>query len=136
MVQFRRADHDQVNAFEITRTYLFKHYFEGEEVFTRLKPYYNGHQYRFEVPSTEFDRLSSFLADHGYELLAVEALEEFVVAVEQYTAHPENIFKASVIQRSADGYNYFLMTDQTAVDRAEREGARRLTDTSLANPFE
>lgn len=61
--------------------------------------------------------------------------EEFAVVVKKYTEHPENIFKQSVIHRSVDGYNGFLMTDQAAVDRATREGAIRLTETDFENPF-
>lgn len=130
-----RTAREQVNVFRIEETYLFKHYFDGEEVFARLKPYYNNQQYRFEVPSGEFEEVRSFLDEHGYDLVVVDAIEKFAVVVEQYTAHPENVFKESVIQRSADGHNCFLMTDQYAVARAVAEGATRLPDTDLPNPF-
>ena len=135
MAAFRRAGDEQVNVFEIDETYLFKHYFDGEEVFDRLKRYYNNQQYRFEIPADAFEGLRSFLTEHGYGLVVIDAAEEFAVVVKKYTQHPENIFKASVIHRSVDGYNAFLMTDQAAVDRATREGAIRLTNTDLANPF-
>jgi hypothetical protein len=135
MAEFRRAGDEQVNVFEIDETYLFKHYFDNEEVFDRLKRYYNNQQYRFELPADTFEELRSFLAEHGYGLVVVEAVEEFAVVVKKYTQHPENIFKGSVIHRSVDGYNCFLMTDQAAVDRATREGAIRLINTDLENPF-
>jgi len=125
----------QVNAFEVDGTYLFKHYFEGEDVFDRLRPFYNHSQYRFEVPPEEFAELRGFLAEQGYELVVVEALAKFVVAVEKYTAHPESIFEDSVGQRSADGHNCFLLTDQYAVAGAVAEGATRLPETDLPNPF-
>jgi len=125
----------QVNVFEVEDTFLFKHYFEGEDVFDRLKPFYNNTQYRFEVPSDEFEQLRSFLADRGYDLVVVETIPKYAVVVEKYTAHPENIFKDSVIQRSVDGHNCFLLTDQYAVAGAVSEGAMRLSDTDLPNPF-
>jgi len=135
MGAFRRASHEQVNVFEVDELYLFKHYFDGEDVFDRLKPYYNNQQYRFEVPPDEFEDLQAFLAEHGYGLVVVDVLPEFVVVVKKYTDHPENIFKASVIQRSVDGYNCFLLTDRDAVDRAVDAGATRLPETGLENPF-
>jgi hypothetical protein len=135
MGAFRRASHEQVNVFEVDELYLFKHYFDGEDVFDRLKPYYNNQQYRFEVPPDEFEDLRAFLAEHGYGLVVVDVLPEFVVVVKKYTDHPENIFKASVIQRSVDGYNCFLLTDRDAVDRAVDAGATRLPETGLENPF-
>jgi len=135
MAEFRRAGDEQVNVFEVDETYLFKHYFDGEEVFDRLKRYYNHQHYRFEIPADAFEDLRSFLAEHGYGLVVVDATPEFAVVVKKYTQHPENIFKGSVIHRSVDGYNCFLMTDQAAVDRATREGAIRLTNTDFGNPF-
>jgi len=122
MSEFRRAGHEQVNVFLVGDHLLFKHYFDGEEVFDRLKRYYNNQQYRFEVPSEEFEAIRSFLAEHGYGLVVVDVVEAFVVVVKQYTAHPNNIFKASVLHRSSDGYNCFLMTDQKEVKMQSRKG--------------
>ena len=135
MAEFRRAGHEQVNVFEVDEIYLFKHYFDSEEVFDRLKQYYNNQQYRFEVPPDEFEDLRSFLEKHGYGLVVVDVLEAFVFVVKKYTAHPDNIFKASVIQRTVDGYNCFLLTDQAAVEQAVQDGATRLTETDVPNPF-
>lgn len=135
MASFRRAGTEQVNVFGVDERFLFKHYFESEDVFNRLKEYYNNHQYRFEVPPDKFEEIRSFLDSHGYGLVDIDAIEEFVVVVEKYTAHLDNIFKQSVIQRSADNYNRFLMTDQTAVEQAVHEGATRLINADLNNPF-
>ena len=136
MSGFRRASHARVNVFEIDGTYLFKHYFEGEDVFDRLKPYYDNQAYRFEVPPDEFPGLRTFLADNGYGLVVVDAVDEFAVVVRQYTTHPDNIFKESVIQRRVGDYNCFLMTDQEAVEAAVADGATRLPATDLESPFE
>jgi hypothetical protein len=135
MAGSRRADHEQVNVFEVDEIYLLKHYFDSEEVFNRLKKYYNNQQYRFEVPPSEYEDLRQFLEEHGYGLVVIEELNPFMVVVEKYTAHPENIFKASVIQRAVDGYNCFLLTDQEAVEQAVQNGAIRYTETDLGNLF-
>ena len=135
MAEFRQAGDERVNVFEVDETYLFKHYFESEDVFDRLKQYYNNQHYRFEVPPDEFEDIRSFLAEYGYGLVVVDAIDEFVVVVEKYTTHPENIFKQSVIQRSVDGYNCFLLTDQAAVEQATQEHATRLTETDLSHPL-
>lgn len=135
MASFHHASHERVNVFMIEEHYLFKHYFEGEEVFARLRKYYNNQQYRFEVPAEAFETIQEFLAGHDYGLVVVDPLEEFAVLVRKYTAHPEGIFKQSVIQRSVDGHNCFLLTDRDAVDQATAEGAVRLTETEIENPF-
>jgi hypothetical protein len=135
MASFHRASHERVNVFLVDGVYLFKHYFEGKEVFDRLKQYYNNQQYRFEIPTEAFDDLQEFVAQHGYGLVVVDALEEFVVVVRKYTAHPEGIFKQSVIQRSIDGYNCFLLAERDAVQQVVTEEAVRLTETDFETPF-
>jgi hypothetical protein len=135
MAAFRRAGKEQVNVFEVDEMFLFKQYFDGEEVFDRLKQYYNNQHYRFEVPPDDFETLRSFLIEHGYGLVVVDAIKEFVIVVKKYSAHPENIFKQSVIQRSIDDYNCFLMTDQVAVEQAVSDKATRFTETDIENPF-
>jgi hypothetical protein len=135
MAEFRRAGHEQVNVFEVDESYLFKYYFDSEEVFDRLKQYYNNQQYRFEVPPDEFENLRSFIEEYGYGLVVINMIEPFIVVVKKYTAHPDNIFKSSVIQRTVNGYNCFLLTNQAAVKEAVQDGAARLTETDLENPF-
>jgi hypothetical protein len=134
---FHRANQQKVNAFRINDEYLFKHYFEGDKVFARLRKHYNNNQYRFEVPVEDFEAIKSFLADHGYGLTTVHAVEEYVVVVRKYTEHPGNIFKQSVIQQSIPKYNCFLMTTQSAVEEAVSKisTAKPLTKTKIDNPF-
>jgi len=121
------AGRESVNAFPVREVLLFKHYFEGEAVFDRLKPYYNGSQYRFEVDVAKFDSVRRFLRDHGYDVSVVDRPERYWVVVRQYTAHPDDIFKQSVRQERAEGYNCFLLTDQDAVETAVSRGGTRLT---------
>lgn len=126
---------ERVNVFAVDELYLFKHYFEGAAVFSRLEQYYNNQGYRFEIPPSEFNAVQRFLSEHGYRLETVEDLVPYVVVVEQYTDHPENIFKGSVIHRAADGHNCFLMTDRGSVAEAVESGAARLAETDVENPF-
>ena len=129
------ANGERVNVFYIDGVFLFKHYFDGEEVFNRVRQYYNNHQYRFEVPENDFVELKEFLSENGYDLVVVDEVEEFAVIVKKYTAHPDNIFKQSIIQRSVDGYNCFLMNTKKAVAKARKGGAIPLPETKLESPF-
>jgi hypothetical protein len=135
MAAFRRASNEQVNVFEVDDVYLFKHYLDDDDAFARAKEYYNNQRYRFEVPSEEFEELRSFLSDRGYGLVVVDAVAPFVVVVRQYTDHPENIPKETVMKRTVEGHNCFLMTDQDAVEQAVQEGATWLPKADLKNPF-
>lgn len=135
MPEFHRASQERVNAFHVNETYLFKYYFEETFVYNQLEQYYNEPRYRFEVPDNEFDEVCTFLADHGYALIVEDDPAEFMVVVEKYGDHPENIFKDSVLQHSDADYNLFLMKDRAAVEQATHNGATRLTATDLVVPF-
>lgn len=132
---FRRAGDVRVNVFEIDERYLFKQYFESKDVFDRRKAYYIDRKHRFQVPADKFEEIRAFLADHGYGLVTVDAVPEFVVVVEKYSDHPEDLVKNTVIQRTVDGSNCFLLTDQVAVEQAVHNGATRLSETALRKPL-
>jgi hypothetical protein len=137
VAEFHRANQEPVNAFRLDDHYLFRHYFEADEIFARLRTYYHNSQYRFEVPVAEFEEIKSFLADYGYGFVAVHETVEFVVVVRRYTEHPGNIFKQSVIQRSILKYNCFPMTSGSAVEDAIKKtaSAKSLPETGIDNPF-
>jgi len=124
------ADIERVNVFHVGDRYLFRHYFD-EGVFDRLRRYYDNQQYRFEVPARRFEPLQVSLRDRGYELAVVDDPAPYAVVVRKYRDHPENVFKAAVLQRSADGYNVFVVRDKRSVALAVKQGATRLVDTNL-----
>lgn len=43
MAGFRRASHELINVFEVDETYLFKYYFDNDDVVDRVKQYYDRH---------------------------------------------------------------------------------------------
>ncbi|MFB6125926.1 MAG: hypothetical protein ABEJ79_01310 [Halolamina sp.] len=128
-------DPERVNAFRVGGSHLFRHYFEGESMFDRLKPYYEPQEYRFAVPTHRFERIQAFLGDRGYSLVDA-APESYAVVVKKYTSYPENVFKASVYRRSVEGYNCFVLRDRGSVDRTVRQGATRLTATDFEPALE
>lgn len=125
------VDHEQINAFEIDGTYLFKHYFDQDEVFAELRRYYNESEYRFEVPAAALTEVQAFLEDCFVELAVVDDVEPFCDVKRKYTDHPDVLFKASVLEREKQDSTVFLMTDQLSVEQAVNNGATRVADTDL-----
>ncbi|WP_313693358.1 hypothetical protein [Halorarum halobium] len=131
MAEVQAATTEPVNVFPVDGAYLVRHYFEGDAVFDRLKPFYDNRAYRFEIPRGEFTAIREFLYDHGYSLTVVEDLERYLVVVEKYTAHPDDVFKTSVAQFASESYNCFLLKDREAVRDAVGDGAHRFPETTL-----
>ncbi|MFB6137428.1 MAG: hypothetical protein ABEJ42_03675 [Halobacteriaceae archaeon] len=135
MGEFRRASTERVNVFPDGDRLVFKQYFEEDAVFDRLRRYYNGDEYRFEVPPEDFDGVEHFLERHGYGLVVVEDVTPFTVVVRKYTDHPEDIFRNAVLHRSEPRHNLFVMRDRAAVEQATLQGAVPLAEADLADPF-
>lgn len=124
------VDRTTITAFEIDDTYLFKHYFEQDDVFAQLNDYYNNGKYRFEVPAEDLDAVRDVLDDHFYELEVADDTEEFCVVKEKYTKHAD-ILRNAVFHTSRRDTTVFLMKDALTVEQAVEQGATRLAETDL-----
>ena len=111
------VDRTPINAFAVDDRYLFKQYFDEDEVFNALRPYYNGDDYRFEVPENVFDDVQEILEEHFFEPVVIRDVAPFCVVYPKYTEHPSVLFKASVLQRSKGEHHLFLMKDQLSVEQ-------------------
>jgi hypothetical protein len=129
------VDRTQINAFAIDNTYLFKHFFDRDDIFSQLRQYYNESNYRFEVPADEFTRVQELLDEHFFDLTVVDDPARFCVVKRKYTDHPDVLFKASVLQRTRQDYNVFLMKDQLSVEQAVNNGATRISETEIDTGF-
>ncbi len=130
MASFHRAGRTRINAFHVGDAYWFRHYFE-DDVYDELRRYYSRYDYRYEVPASRFERVERVLAEHGYALVKVDDPEPFAVVKRKYTAHPDVLFKASVLHRSLGRFNCFVMKDRETVESAVAEGARPLAEMDL-----
>ena len=125
------VDREPVYVFELDHAYVFRRYFELNEVFDELRDYYDADEYRFEVPEPDWDDTVEVLRTYYFEPEVVEDVAGFVVVKEQYTKHAE-ILKNSVAHWTRRGYNFFLMKDPLAVERAVQEqGATPASETDL-----
>lgn len=118
---------ERVNAFPMRDVLLVKHYFDGDDAFAALEPYYNQREYRFEIPQRDLRAVQAALAEHDYELEIVDYLEPFAVVVRKYSHHPESVFEDAVAEFSNADFNVFVLKDEAAVETAVRSGAQRLS---------
>ena len=125
------VDRVPINVFLVDGKYLFKHYFEWDDLFASLRQYYNQTAYRFEVSTDAFNEVRTLLEDRYFDVTVVDNPERFCVLREKYTEHPKVLFKASVLQREHKDYNVFLMKDQLSVEQAVNNGATRLADSDV-----
>jgi hypothetical protein len=121
------AKEPSIPVFPVDGKYLFKHYFEERDLYSRLSQFYNGEKYRFEIPESEIEAVITYLRDNGKSIDIVEDVDEYVVVKKKYTRHPDLLFKESVTQRSQSGHNLFLMKNHSSVTAAITNGAAPIT---------
>ena len=130
MVAFHRAGRERLNVFPIEGEYRFRHYVE-DDAFAELKRYYRRYEYRFQVPPDRLPEVRSVLERHGYDPVVVDDVEAYAVVKRKYSNHPKVLFSASVLYRSVDRFNCFVLKDRESVEAAVRGGATSLSDTTL-----
>lgn len=126
---------ERVNAFPMRDVLLVKHYFDGDDAFATLEPYYDQREYRFEIPQRDLHDVQVALEEHGYELEIVDYLEPYAVVVRKYSHHPESVFEDAVAEFSNADFNVFVLKGEAAVETAVRSGAQRLSEAPIEVRF-
>lgn len=113
-----------INIFKLQNNYVFKQYLNDRELFKQLGDYYNGAQYRFEIPTADLEKVQDILQAAGYDLTIVDNPKEFVVTIGRFQKHKE-ILKNSVDVEEVGDDKVFLMKDKEAVEMALGMGATK-----------
>ncbi|MFC5133520.1 MULTISPECIES: hypothetical protein [Haloferacaceae] len=128
------VDRDQINVFESNDTYLFKQYFDNDDVFEKLRQYYNPDAYRFEVSTdNDLETVEDILHEHFYQINVVDDIEPYCVVIDRDQDH-STILRNAVVRLRQGGQHLFVMNDQLSVDQAIEQGATRLTETDTRLP--
>ncbi len=135
MSKFHESNKTPINIFDVYDRYLFKYYFNDNEIFSNLQYYYNEDKYRFEIPKDSINEVKQLLKRNMFEPIIIKEVNEFGVVKEKYTDHPKMLFRDSLLQESTSDYNIFVMKDKKSVEKAVMNGATKLTDTDIEIKF-
>ncbi|QLG62013.1 hypothetical protein [Halorarum salinum] len=124
------VDTTKIPAFKVEDTYLFKHYFDEEDVFTLLQEYYLQDKYRFEIPASDYTKVQQQLENYFYELQREDDLTPYCVVVEKGTDYAD-ILRNAVLTKERSGHLIFLLKDNLSVEQAVEHGAIRLAESTL-----
>ncbi|WP_336337410.1 hypothetical protein [Haloarcula brevis] len=124
------VEQDEIIAFEFDQTYLFKQYFDKDDLFQQLQEYYYSDKYRFEVPEEKLPEVRQFLDNYFYGLKIDEEPEDYCV-VKDEQVNSSDILRNSVANQRKGSYEIYLMKDEISVRQAVEKGATRLEKTDL-----
>jgi len=121
-------DREEITAFEVDGNYLFKQYFDRDDVFDALDSYYNQDKYRFEVKECELNEVQQILDEYFYDLQIADELEEYCVVMDQDIDY-NDVLRNTVLTKRRGDHVVFLMKYLLSVEQAEEMGAKRLSET-------
>jgi hypothetical protein len=113
-----------INIFKRNDDYIFKQYLGDPGLFRQLGDYYNGAQYRFEIPAADLEKVQDLLQAAGYDVVIVDNPQEFIVTIGRFQKHKE-ILKNSVDVKEEGDNKIFLMKDRESVQMALSQGATK-----------
>ena len=119
------VEQEQITAFEFDQTFLFKQYFDKDDLFQQLEVYYNSDRYRFEVPEEEILEVGQILDSFFYELEVADQPRKYCV-VQNKEVDSSDILRNSVANQRRGNYEIYLMKDEISIRQAIEKGATRL----------
>lgn len=124
------VEQEEITAFEFGQSYLFKQYFDKDDLFQQLKQYYNSDKYRFEVPEGDLSVVKQILDSFFYELKIADELLDYCV-VQDKEVDSSDILRNSVANQRREDYEIYLMKDEISVRQAIEKGASLPEKTDL-----
>ncbi len=114
----------RINIFKTGGSWVFKHYFEDQQIFRDLAEYYDKNGYRFVLKTLgERNKALKILERRGFEMVAIENAKGYVVKIGRYSRYAP-LLKNSVAHIETPEWRIFLMKDLAAVEEALRLGAK------------
>jgi hypothetical protein len=114
----------RINVFKLGKLWVFKQFFDNEELFDALLNYYNKSQYRFEFKSTGArNNALKLLERNGFDYDLVENLEGYLVWFPKNAKYAP-ILKNSVAFKETTNERIFVMKDLAAVEEAVGQGGK------------
>ena len=124
------VEQEEITAFESGQTYLFKQYFDKDDLFQQLQEHYNSDKYRFEVPGGKISKVRQILDSFFYELKIADELMDYCV-VQDKQVNSSDILRNSVANQRQGNYEIYLMKDKMSVGQAIEKGATQLQKADL-----
>ena len=114
----------RINVFKIDKIYVFKHFFDGKEIFKGLVDFHNSDSYRFEMKNAGVrNKVMKFLEmKGGFDVYLIENPADFMVKISRNKKYA-GILRNSVDFKETIDTRIFIMKDMATVEEAISLGA-------------
>jgi len=124
------VEKEEITAFDLGDTYIFKTDFDEVLVYNQLQKYYNENKYRLEVPEIDLKEVEHLFDKYYYELKMTDDFEKYCVVVEKET-DSSDILRNSVMRKRRGQHEVFVMKDETSVRQAVEHGTAQIEKSGI-----
>jgi len=123
---------EEITAFEIGDRYIFKTYFDENQLFKQLETYYNEDKYRFEIPDSDLGKVRQLLEKYYYELEVVDRVEDYCVVVDRKSKSASTL-RNSVMRKHRGQHEILVMKDELSREQSLEKDAVNLRKSEVEN---
>jgi len=123
---------EEITAFEIGGRYIFKTYFEEDQLFKELEKYYNEDKYRFKIPEYDLEEVRQVIEEYYYELDVEHSVEDYCVVVDRKSKSASTL-KNSVMKIHREQHEILVMKDELSKEQSLEMGAVTLEKSEAGN---
>lgn len=126
------AEKEEVSAFNLEDTYIFKTFFQEDSVFNQLQKYYNKYKYQFEVLEENQKKREQLLDKYYYELEVINKFEDYCAVAEKETISSD-ILRNSVVRKQRKKHEISIMKNEIPEKRVLKHSAERIEKSEIQN---
>lgn len=121
---------EEITIFDTGDTYIFKTYFDENQLFNQLETYYNEDKYRLEIPEGDLKQVRQILEEYYYELTVTDDVEDYCVVLGK-NADSSDILRNSVMRKRRGQHEILIMKDKLSKEQAIEKGAVDLENSGV-----
>jgi len=121
---------EEITAFEVGDTHIFKKYFDEDRLFKQLEKYYNEDKYRFEIPEDDLEEVRQVLGEYYYELEVVDSVEDYCVVGDKKSDSSDTL-RNSAMRKQRRQDEILVMKDELSKRQAMKKGAASLEESEV-----
>jgi hypothetical protein len=116
-------DRPRINIFKLNKAYYFKHFFDDQELFRELEPYYEKASYRFKMATAgERNKIMKLLDRKGFDPNIIDDPAPYTIEIDKYQKYGE-LLKNSIESYPVRDKVVLIMKDIAWVEGALEMGA-------------
>ena len=122
---------EEITAFEIGDRYIFRTYFDENQLSKQLDTYYNENKYGFEIPDSGLREVRQVLEKYYYALEVVDSVEDYCVVVDRKSKSASTV-RNSIMREHRGQHETLVIKDELSKEKSSEKDAVNFQKSEVA----